>query len=205
LSPADFLAVAEDSGAAEQIDWLMFARVFEIAPPLLEDGKFIGINLSGRHFRSETLDEKLLALLRRHSIKPESLRLEVTERMLIENPPVAKRMLESLRKNGLAVSLDDFGTGYSSLSYLHQYPVQALKIDRSFIADLVADGSGGSAAVVRAILALAGALSMQVIAEGIETQAQHDVLIQLGCEFGQGFFYARPQPAHVWIKRPTTV
>ena len=205
LSPADFLAVAEDSGAAEQIDWLMFARVFEIAPPLLEGGKFIGINLSGRHFRSETLDEKLLALLRRHSIKPESLRLEVTERTLIENPPVAKRMLESLRKNGLAVSLDDFGTGYSSLSYLHQYPVQALKIDRSFIADLAADGSGGSAAVVRAILALAGALSMQVIAEGIETQAQHDALIQLGCEFGQGFFYARPQPAHVWIKNTAAV
>jgi EAL domain-containing protein (putative c-di-GMP-specific phosphodiesterase class I) len=205
LSPADFLAVAEDSGAAEQIDWLMFARVFEAAPPLLEKGKFISINLSGRHFRSETLDEKLLALLRRHSIKPESLRLEVTERTLIENPPAAKRLLESLRKSGLAVSLDDFGTGYSSLSYLHQYPVQALKIDRSFIADLAADGSGGSAAVVRAILALAGALGMQVIAEGIETQAQHDALIQLGCEFGQGFFYARPQPAHVWIKRAATV
>jgi diguanylate cyclase (GGDEF)-like protein len=205
LSPADFLAVAEDSGAAEQIDWLMFARVFEAAPPLLEGGKFISINLSGRHFRSETLDEKLLALLRRHSIKPESLRLEVTERTLIENPPAAKRLLESLRRSGLAVSLDDFGTGYSSLSYLHQYPVQALKIDRSFIADLAADGSGGSAAVVRAILALAGALGMQVIAEGIETQAQHDALIQLGCEFGQGFFYARPQPAHVWIKRAATV
>ena len=91
------------------------------------------------------------------------------------------------------------------MSYLHQYPVQALKIDRSFIADLAADGTGGSAAVVRAILALAGALNMQVIAEGIETQVQHDALIQLGCEFGQGFFYARPQPAHVWIKHTATV
>ena len=204
LSPADFLTVAEDSGAAEQIDWQMFERVFEIAPPLLSGGKFIGINLSGRHFRSETLDEKLLAMLRRHSIKPESLRLEVTERMLIENPPAAKRMLEALRSHGLAVSLDDFGTGYSSLSYLHQYPVQALKIDRSFIADLSDPDSGGSAPVVRAILALAGALSMQVIAEGIETETQHRALVALGCEFGQGFLYARPQPAQACIDRAVT-
>ncbi len=205
LAPADFLSVAEESGAAELIDWLMFERVLEIAPPLLEGGKFIGLNLSGRHFRSETLDEKLLALLRQHDIRPESLRLEVTERMLIENPPAAKRTLESLRAQGLAVSLDDFGTGYSSLSYLHQFPVQALKIDRSFIADLAQDTTGGSAAVVRAILALAGALGMQVIAEGIETIEQHEALVQLGCEFGQGFFYARPQPASVWIEHSATV
>jgi diguanylate cyclase (GGDEF)-like protein len=201
LAPAEFLAVAEDSGAAEQIDWLMFQRVFETAPPLLQNGGFIGINLSGRHFRSETLEEKLLALLKRHSIRPECLRLEVTERMLIDNPPAAKRMLESLRRQGLGVSLDDFGTGYSSLSYLHQYPVQALKIDRSFIADLTNEGNTGSAAVVRAIIALAGALGMQVIAEGIETEEQHAALVDLGCEYGQGFLYARPQPAHVWIER----
>src|SRR6185312_14604862 len=87
LKPADFLAIAEDSGAAEQIDWQMFQRVFEVASPLLAGGKFIGINLSGKHFRSATLDEKLLALLQRHAIKPSSVRIEVTERMLIDNPP----------------------------------------------------------------------------------------------------------------------
>jgi diguanylate cyclase (GGDEF)-like protein len=204
LLPADFLSVAEDSGAAEQIDWRMFERVFEMAPPLLRGGGFIGINLSGRHFRSEALDEKLLALLRRHGIRPDCVRLEVTERMLIDNPPAAKRVLEALRREGLAVSLDDFGTGYSSLSYLHQYPVQALKIDRSFIAALVPDEAAGSAAVVRAILALAGALGMQVIAEGIETESQHAVLLELGCEFGQGFLYARPQPAQAWTARTAT-
>jgi EAL domain-containing protein (putative c-di-GMP-specific phosphodiesterase class I) len=79
--------------------------------------------------------------------------------------------------------------------------LQALKIDRSFIADLLPDQTGGSAAVVRAILALAGSLDMQVIAEGIETEAQHDALIKMGCEYGQGFLYSRPQPAHVWIER----
>jgi diguanylate cyclase (GGDEF)-like protein len=200
LKPADFLNIAEDSGAAEQIDWQMFERVCEIAPPLLASGGFIGINLSGKHFRSETLDEKLLSLLRRHAIKPSSMRIEVTERMLIDNPPSAMRLLDSLRRAGASVSLDDFGTGYSSLSYLHQYPVQSLKIDRSFIAELGAEKTG-STTVVRAIIALAGALGMQVIAEGIETEAQHDMLVQLGCEFGQGFLYAGPQPAHIWIER----
>ncbi len=110
-------------------------------------------------------------------------------------------MLEALRRDGMSVSLDDFGTGYSSLSYLHQYPLQALKIDRSFIADLTPDNPGGSAAVVRAILAMAGTLGMQVIAEGIETEEQHQALLQLGCEYGQGFLFARPAPAHVWIER----
>ena len=204
LLPADFLAVAEESGAAEEIDWQMFGRVFEIAPALIERGEFIGINLSGRHFRSETLDQTLLDLLERYAIPPERVRIEVTERMLIENPPAAKLMLDALQRRGLSVSLDDFGTGYSSLSYLHQYPVQALKIDRSFIADLSLDANAGSTPVVRAILALAGALGMQVIAEGIETEAQHNALVQLGCAYGQGFLYARPQPAHVWIERAPT-
>jgi diguanylate cyclase (GGDEF)-like protein len=201
LAPADFLAVAEETGAAELIDWQMFERTFEVAAPLLTgEAGFIAINVSGRHFRAETLDENLLALLRKHAIKPECVRIEVTERMLIDNPPAAKRLLDALRAHGIGVSLDDFGTGYSSLSYLHQYPVQALKIDRSFVAEMVSEKSG-STAIVRAILALAGALGMQAIAEGIETEAQHRILTQLGCQLGQGFLYARPQPAHVWLDR----
>jgi diguanylate cyclase (GGDEF)-like protein len=201
LAPGDFLAVAEETGAAEQIDWQMFERTFEVAGPLLTGAAgFVAINVSGRHFRAETLDENLLALLRRHEIKPECVRIEVTERMLIDNPPAAKRLLDAMRAHGIGVSLDDFGTGYSSLSYLHQYPVQALKIDRSFIAEMGVEDSG-SVAIVRAILALAGALGMQAIAEGIETEAQHRILTQLGCQLGQGFLYARPQPAHVWLDR----
>ncbi|HSN01550.1 MAG TPA: EAL domain-containing protein, partial [Rudaea sp.] len=198
LAPADFLAVAEETGAAEQIDWQMYERTFEVAQPLLGgEAGFVAINLSGRHFRTLALDENLLALLRKHEIKPECVRIEVTERMLIDNPPAAKRLLDTMRAHGIGVSLDDFGTGYSSLSYLHQYPVQTLKIDRSFVAEMGSDKSG-SAVIVRAILALAGALGMQAIAEGIETEAQHEALVRLGCRFGQGFLYARPQPAHAW-------
>ncbi|MBS0570066.1 MAG: EAL domain-containing protein [Proteobacteria bacterium] len=199
LVPADFLAVAEETGAAEQIDWQMYERTFEIANTVLGSASgFVSINLSGRHFRVESLDRDLLALMQRHSLPPERVRIEVTERMLIDNPPAAKRLLDALREHGIGVSLDDFGTGYSSLSYLHQYPLQALKIDRSFVAEMGAADSS-STAIVRAILALAGALGMQVIAEGIETEAQHATMVALGCEFGQGFLYARPQPAHVWI------
>jgi EAL domain-containing protein (putative c-di-GMP-specific phosphodiesterase class I) len=139
-------------------------------------------------------------LLDKHKIRPDRLRIEVTERMLIDNPPAAKRLLDALRAHGIGVALDDFGTGYSSLSYLHQYPVQTLKIDRSFVAGMGSENPG-STAIVRAILALAGALGMQAIAEGVETEAQHQMLTQLGCRLGQGFLYARPQPAHVWLDR----
>jgi EAL domain-containing protein (putative c-di-GMP-specific phosphodiesterase class I) len=92
-------------------------------------------------------------------------------------------------------ALDDFGTGYSSLSYLHRFPMQVLKIDRSFVTDLDSDHKGGSTAVVRAVIALAATLGMEVVAEGIETSTQRDRLLELGCELGQGFLFAHPQTA----------
>ena len=202
LEPADFLGVAEDTGLAEQIDWKIFERVFEVTPALLSTGaELISINLSGRHFRSQTLGPDFLALLRQHYVAPASIRIEVTERTLIENPAVVKGILESLRRDGLSLALDDFGTGYSSLSYLHQYPLHALKIDRSFISELHSLETKGSVAVVRAIQALAESLDMEVIAEGIETDAQYVTLVELGCLYGQGFLFGRPQPASVWLER----
>ncbi|HEX6834251.1 MAG TPA: EAL domain-containing protein [Rudaea sp.] len=205
LLPVDFLGVAEDNGAAEEIDWQIYERVFELAPSLLADGGFISVNLSGRHFRSESLGSDFLSLLRRHNVAPSSVRIEVTERMLIDNPPAAKRLLENLRRDGLGVALDDFGTGYSSLSYLHQYPLQSLKIDRSFVANLAGEETAGAVAVVRAIQALADTLGLQVIAEGIETEGQRRILMELGCQFGQGFLLGRPQPAAVWLERTAVV
>jgi diguanylate cyclase (GGDEF)-like protein len=202
LEPADFLSVAEDTGVAEQIDWKIFDRVFEVTPALLSTGaEFVSINLSGRHFRSQTLGEDFLALLRQHYVAPASIRIEVTERTLIENPSVVKGMLEGLRRDGLTLALDDFGTGYSSLSYLHQYPLHSLKIDRSFISELHSLETKGSVAVVRAIQALADSLDMEVIAEGIETDAQYVTLVELGCLYGQGYLFGRPQPASVWLER----
>ncbi len=127
------------------------------------------------------------------------IRVEVTEHVLLDNPALVKRTLQKLRTAGVTIALDDFGTGYSSLSYLHQFPLQALKIDRSFVAELTASSSSGTNAVVRAILALAGSLGMQVIAEGIENDMQREQLLRLGCEIGQGFLFGEPQPPSRWL------
>jgi diguanylate cyclase (GGDEF)-like protein len=199
LLPGEFLSVAEESGSAEQIDWQMFERVCAIAPALTALGGFISINLTARHFRVSDLDRELFAILDRNGVMPSRIRIEVTERALLENPAQVKQILDGLRKRGISVALDDFGTGYSSLSYLHQYPLQALKIDRSFVAEMRPYDDGSSSAVVRAILAMAGSLGMQVIAEGIETESQQEALEALGCEFGQGFLFGRPQPAEHWL------
>jgi diguanylate cyclase (GGDEF)-like protein len=192
LLPADFLGVAEDSGTAEQIDWQIFDRTCRALPALLAEDQYVTLNVSARHFRAPDLARQLVALLESHDIKPRRVRLEVTEGALFENPEQACAILETLRADGVLAALDDFGTGFSSLSYLHRFPLRALKIDRSFIAGLETGTS--SAAVVRAVLALAATLELEVIAEGIETAPQHQLLIELGCTYGQGFLFARPQP-----------
>ncbi|MGA7296192.1 MAG: EAL domain-containing protein [Rhodanobacteraceae bacterium] len=197
LSPEQFLHVAEDSGSDEQIDWIMFDLVLDITPELAREGRFVAINLSARHFRSARLEHRLLALLKRHDVEPAQIRIEVTERVLLDNPKQVRSTLLNLRDKGIGVSLDDFGTGYSSLSYLHQFPLNSLKIDRSFVANLKDDGTG-STPVVRAIKTLADTQGMQVIAEGIETRQQASILEKLGCEFGQGFLYAHPRTAADW-------
>ncbi|HEX5488151.1 MAG TPA: EAL domain-containing protein [Rhodanobacteraceae bacterium] len=200
MLPGEFLGIAEDTGASETIDWQIYEQVCRDANSLVgEAGTFVSINLSPRHFRNPELDRRLLRLLADHDVAPPSIRVEVTERAMLENPPEAKRILQTLRGAGIGISLDDFGTGYSSLSYLHQYPVQAIKIDRSFITGLNAESDGGGDAVIRTILAMANLLSMQVIAEGVETAAQRDLLIGMGCRFAQGFLYAPAQPLEAWV------
>ncbi len=106
-----------------------------------------------------------------------------------------------LRDAGVLTALDDFGTGYSSLSYLHRFPLHALKIDRSFVAELGPELSGGNTAVIRAIRALAGSLGMEVVAEGIETASQREALVQLDCELGQGFLFAPPRASSEILRR----
>jgi EAL domain-containing protein (putative c-di-GMP-specific phosphodiesterase class I) len=148
----------------------------------------------------------LLDLLAEHKVPARSIRVEVTERALLENPAQVKRILENLRDHGVGIALDDFGTGYSSLSYLHQYPIETLKIDRSFVIELPAeDSEAHSTAVVRAIQALADSLRMQVIAEGIETESQMRALRRIGCRFGQGFLFAQPAPASKWLGAPLSL
>ncbi|WP_225578420.1 MULTISPECIES: EAL domain-containing protein [Rhodanobacter] len=200
LLPHDFLLIAEETGCAEAIDWLVFEQVCAQAMQLLGGKGTISINVSGLHFRSDDFDARLLALLDKYHVPPSSIRVEVIERTLLDNPAQVKRMLENLRLQGMGIALDDFGTGYSSLSYLHQYPFDALKIDRSFVTELDSDRKGQGAAVIRAIQVLADALSMQVIAEGIENTAQQQALLDMGCRYGQGFLFARGQAAEYWLR-----
>ena len=198
LLPADFLAVAEENGSAEQIDWQMFDKTCHALPSVLKEGGYVTLNVSARHFRSPELARQILDMLAAHAIPPSRVRLEMTEGALFENPEQARTTLETLRHAGVFAALDDFGTGYSSLSYLHRFPLHAVKIDKSFVADLRPGDSGGSAAVVRAVLALASTLGMEVVAEGIETTQQRDHLIDLGCTLGQGFLFSQPRPASNW-------
>jgi len=118
---------------------------------------------------------------------------------LLDDPERVRATLERLRAAGVGAALDDFGTGYSSLSYLHSLPLRILKIDRAFVDELDKSGNTNSTTVVAAILALARALDIQVIAEGIETEAQREALMAMGCELGQGYLLGRPAPIEHWV------
>ncbi len=197
LLPADFLAVAEESGNVEHIDWQIYEQVLGMIPRLLRTDAYVSINVSARHFRSPELVASLLELIAAYRVPTWRLRIEVTEGALLENPEQAGAAMQHLRDAGVLTSLDDFGTGYSSLSYLHRFPLHALKIDRSFVQDLHTAVSN-SAPVVRAIRAMAESLGMEVIAEGIETADQRETLLQLDCAMGQGFLFAEPRPLAHW-------
>jgi EAL domain-containing protein (putative c-di-GMP-specific phosphodiesterase class I) len=179
----------------------MFEKTCREIPMLGSDHDYVTLNVSPRHFRSPALAQTMLAMLDLHQLSTDQVRLEVTEGALLDNPDQVLATLDTLRDAGVLAALDDFGTGYSSLSYLHRFPLHALKIDRSFISALQLRGTGGSAAVVRAVLALAGTLGLEVVAEGIETSEQQDHLLQMGCEQGQGFLFSRARPASEWASR----
>ena len=192
LLPADFIGVGEDSGLIEQVDWLLYQHVARQLR-LLPSG-YVSINVSPRHFHSDDFAERLLALLDGEGVDPGRLRIEITEVALLDDAPRALRTLNTLGERGVVALLDDFGTGFSALSYLHRFPIQSLKIDQSFVAGLDGEARTESLALVRAILALAGTIGIQTIAEGVETPRQQEVLLQLGCQFGQGFLFGRPAP-----------
>ncbi len=193
LKPADFFLAAESAGLDDLIEWQMLDKVCGAVRMVADGDCFVAINLGGQHFKNGQLASRLLGLFDSNGIDPTQMRIEVTEHVLLENSAQAQEILALLREAGVGVVLDDFGTGYSSLSYLRQFPVQALKIDHSFVAEL-GDASQSNYAVVRAILALAASLDMDTIAEGIENQTQHDRLVALGCSLGQGYLLGRPQP-----------
>jgi len=195
LTPADFIALGEESGLIEQVDWLLYEQVVR---DLARGGSgYVSVNVSPRHFRSPDFAERLLGMLEDAGADPSRLRVEITEVALLDDAPRTLQILSTLRERGVLALLDDFGTGFSALSYLHRFPISGLKIDRSFVAGLDAGGRQESLALVRAILALAGTLGIETVGEGVETAEQRRILIELGCSFGQGYLVGRPQPRRV--------
>lgn len=193
LTPSEFIGVGEDTGLIEEVDWLLYRRVMQWMRD--QPSGYVSINVSPRHLRSEDFARRLLEMAEEAGADPRRLRIEITEVALLDDSPRALRMLNHLRSRGVGALLDDFGTGFSALSYLHRFPIQAIKIDRSFIAGLTGASRSESLALVRAILALAGTLGIDSVGEGVETTTQSDLLLGLGCQYGQGYLFGRPEPA----------
>ncbi|MBW8772722.1 MAG: bifunctional diguanylate cyclase/phosphodiesterase [Gemmatimonadetes bacterium] len=195
LGPDDFIPLAEESGLIHALGrWVLMEasralkRFIDRRPdygPLA-----MSVNLSARQFQRPELVPEVAAIMREVPLPAGSLRLEITESTIMTQAEQSVRVLKGLKELGLQVQVDDFGTGYSSLSYLQRFRLDALKIDRSFIGALGAPGENPE--IVRTIITLGKTLGMAVIAEGIETPRQHQLLLQLGCDYGQGWRFSQP-------------
>ena len=193
VGPFEFIHLAEETGLIFRIG----AWTLKEACRWLTDGKAalpehlsVNVNLSGRQFSQGDLIEQVQTVLSETGLAANRLKLEITESVIMENPEMAVDLLKRLKALGTHLCIDDFGTGYSSLSYLLRFPADTLKIDRSFVNAL---GKGGrNEDIVGAIVSLAKSLSMDVVAEGVETVEQRDILRALGCQYGQGYLFSRP-------------
>jgi diguanylate cyclase (GGDEF)-like protein len=198
VTPGEFIPVAEETGLIDEIGaWVLeracaaLARCRREAPEPVSLS--VAVNVSARQLRDPALFAVLDRCLRDYDLPAEALCLELTESLLMQDPDAAAETLRSLRARGVHLSIDDFGTGYSSLSYLKQFPVDTVKIDRSFVEGLdVAEGS--DVGLVSAIIAMADALGMSTVAEGVENEGQRRRLHELGCDRAQGYLFSRPVP-----------
>jgi EAL domain-containing protein (putative c-di-GMP-specific phosphodiesterase class I) len=188
ISPAHFIPVAEATGLIEAVGELVLRRSAELGARW--PGMTIAVNLSPTQLRNPRFSPHLFALLKDAGMRPTDLELEITEGVLIDDDHATSVALYNLRANGVRIALDDFGTGYSSLNYLKRYPVDCIKIDRSFVSQL---SSGSvSVAIVQAMITLAHAMNIEVTAEGVETQEQMEMLADMGCNTFQGFLLSTP-------------
>ncbi len=202
VTPSEFIPIAEESDLIVRIGYTIIGaacqRLAEWRQQGLVDGAFaISVNLSTRQLRDPELPRFVKATLDANGLAPGSLVLEITENVLLQDSEENLTQLETLRSLGVPLALDDFGTGYSSLSYLRRYPIDIIKIDRSFVAEL---GKGSAnAALVKAITALGTSMSLRTVAEGVEELAQIDELRELGCRYAQGFHFAKPLSADAFV------
>ncbi|GBG01747.1 hypothetical protein AZSI13_10740 [Azospira sp. I13] len=201
VSPAEFIPLAEETGLITQIGrWVLETacaqlRVWQDDPRtrLL----CLAVNVSPRQFRNVDFEAQLWEAVQRHDVAPGLLKLELTESVVLDDLPGTVARMASLRQKGFRFSMDDFGTGYSSLSCLRQLPLDQIKIDQSFVRDIGSDPE--DAAIVEAIIAMSRTLNLQVVAEGVETEAQRAFLAERGCHVFQGYLFGRPMPADMFL------
>jgi diguanylate cyclase (GGDEF)-like protein len=196
VSPADFIAFAEETGAVVQIGEIVLERVADQAAAL---GVPIHVNVCAPELTDPGFLDRVDELVARHSLGPDLLIFEVTERLFVAEDPAPVTVLEGLHERGMRVAVDDFGTGYSSLAYLSRLPVDTMKIPKQFIDEVT--GAREHHALARAVIELGAALDLTVIAEGIEHPDQIAALRAFGCDYGQGFYYGLPTDAHVALRR----
>lgn len=194
VSPLDFLWVAEQTGQIREIGLWTLERASLDWPTLRQRINhhlpFVSVNLSPSQLTGDGFVENVKAIAVRHQMPPAELKLELTETVIINNPDLALQLLSKLTEAGSTLALDDFGTGHSGLEALHRYPIGTMKIDRSFVSQMLS--SPHSAKIVHASIELAHSLKMDVVAEGIETEEERLALLELGCDYGQGWLFGKP-------------
>ena len=201
IPPDRFIRLGEETGMILEMGrWAMqtsladharlVERFGEVFPGA--DTPFVSVNLSSRQIAEAEEVRGLKDVIRSSGLPPAAIKLEVTESLMVHDPDLAGSMLAELKDTGVSLAIDDFGTGYSSLSYLHRFPFDTLKVDRAFVMNMSEDP--GSRRLVRTIIDMGRDLGLKVVAEGIETRQEYDLLAGMGCDYGQGYFMARPGP-----------
>jgi diguanylate cyclase (GGDEF)-like protein/PAS domain S-box-containing protein len=201
VSPAQFIPIAEDCGLILSIGNWVLREACNQAKAWTDAGLgqiIMSVNISAIEFREEAFLEGIFTILKDTGLSPRSLGLELTESVLMKRPESTESILRTLRASGIQVSVDDFGTGYSSLSYLRKFPIDALKIDQSFIRQITADPS--ETTIVIAIISMGRSLNLRVVAEGVETKAEVEFLQDHQCEEAQGYYFSRPVPPRQFAK-----
>jgi diguanylate cyclase len=193
ISPVEFIPIAEDSGLIIPIgDWVMFEAQNQIKK--WNDSGYnnlkISINVSTKQFKQKNFVEKIYKIINDFQINPEFIEIEITESSMMENPEDAISKMKLLHNKGIQFSIDDFGTGYSSLSYIKKFPINKIKIDQSFIKDVLTDLDNKE--ITKAIIAMSHNLELKVLAEGVETKEQMNFLKDLNCDEMQGYYFSRP-------------
>jgi EAL domain-containing protein (putative c-di-GMP-specific phosphodiesterase class I) len=201
VSPAEFIPLAEETRLILPLGhWVLKTACDQLTlwatrPEMAH--LTLAVNISAHQFRQSDFVEQVLAVLNETGANPRRLKLELTESLLVQNVQEVIEKMHALKSKGVDFSLDDFGTGYSSLTYLKLLPLDQLKIDQSFVRDILIDPN--DAAIAKTVVALAHTLGLGVIAEGVETAAQRDFLAEFGCHAYQGYFFSRPLPIEEFV------